>query len=990
MMKIAVSGMKSLALCVLTIAVPLLAPSCVDDRYNLDNISPEITIGGEEVLLPLGEIKTKTLEEMLGEDFGRLTTENGVYVLKMEDEGEPIVVEGLSLPLLTNIAPKIDDVTFSAPSLPTDFMFSRIETSFEMDYPDLDVAPMFEAIEFASDINLGISLPEGQTIPAMGKLSLGDSGKVPFEASFDIPEQIRNVGKLYFGEDSNDYGSLIEMELEFNGLKSINGGGKLNFKLNFPENYTLVDASGRVLGNTFEVKNYTVAEKVESVSLKAYLQSIDFSKKGVARGTMNIADEISYEFDYEFQSIAGYCNSSSLPKFNITVEPKFRDMEIEINSIVIDDTDHNADVVYTLNGIPESIQSIDYVAFNSAPITMKVDGLSWLQIDALQVEMQLPEGFIFSPDAGGWLDTSTNKLVAPVRQLERGITLQLKAIDCAKCNAEIKSGQLSIKTSIQSHISDLNEGMKFMLSEILPPSKKLEVYTIIDESHFNINLVDSKVKMREQYFDFKLDDGQLPRVEHTIDVPDELVAIERLVLSSPKGEPVKVRLGISHPENEVFPVDKVYLSLSVNFKQLIHPVAGQKFIEKAPNGDNILRLDHIEWRPNDNARFDVIEVEIDAIENLPAIVGEKGSKKIVIDEKFAVTGGVSIDAGTNINLEAASAKLNFDFSIDDAQVSKFYGTIDYRFKPEELPQIELGVFMGDGLTVENLDVAPIIRFNINNPIDIPFNASLSLKPFDSDGNYMAANSVTIDNVHIDGAKRTQLVLSTEARREQFENRPDITFVEFDLPRLFKGKIPSKIAVEMEVASDTSVTHEIDLTKSRYELGYDYAVEIPLEFGHNFDISYEVNIDELKSVFESIDELPLVSVGEVAIIADFTTTIPLDFILETECLDENGNPTKAQVTLDSDNMIHGHHPEDAEPEAKSTLVLKLDLGEDGDITNLKEIDVLRMRLNMRNNSHTPSALSPDQIISGKLRLRVRDGITIDLGKIAEGVTEDVAE
>ena len=97
-----------------------------------------------------------------------------------------------------------------------------------------------------------------------------------------------------------------------------------------------------------------------------------------------------------------------------------------------------------------------------------------------------------------------------------------------------------------------------------------------------------------------------------------------------------------------------------------------------------------------------------------------------------------------------------------------------------------------------------------------------------------------------------------------------------------------------------------------------------------------------------------------------------------------------MTLDSDNMIHGHHPEDAEPEAKSTLVLKLDLGEDGDITNLKEIDVLRMRLNMRNNSHTPSALSPDQIISGKLRLRVRDGITIDLGKIAEGVTEDVAE
>lgn len=941
------------------------------------------------MLLPLGEIKSTTLKEILGEGSEGLIEQDGVYTLKFEDEGQSFSIDGISLPVISNVSPKLEEVTFSSPSLPSDFLFSEVETSFVLGYPDLDVVPTFTPIEMTSDINVdfGVQLPEGQVIPALGALSFNDSGKVPFKASFEMPEQIRSVGKLYFGENERSYGSLMEVVLEFNGLKSINGGGKLNLTATFPSNYTLVDERGAELGNKLEVKNYDVAAGVEDVHIKAYLRYIDFSQRSVARGVMSIDDEISYEFAYSFESVKGYCNALSKPRFNLSIAPEFRDMEIVINDIVIDNANHASDVVYTLNGIPESIQSIDYIAFDSAPVTMHLSGMSWLKTDKLTAETQLPECFIFEQDANGWLNTSTNKMTAPMRQLERGVTLNLKAIDCTKCNAELKSGQMTIKTSIQSHISDLDEGLSFMLSEVLPPAGGVKVNTVIDESHFYINLADSRVVLREQYFDFKLDEEQLPRIEHTIDVPDELAAIERLEVSTPKGEKVKVRLGISHPDGEIFPVDKVYLSLSVNFKQLIHPVEGQKFIEKAPNGDNILRLDHIEWRPNDNAHLDIVEIEVDAIENLPAVTGEKGARQIVINEKFAVTGGVSIDAGTNINLEAESAKLNFDFSIDDAQVSKFYGKLDFNYAPENLPQIELGELLVGNLKIDNLDVDPIIRFNLNNPIDVPFNASLSLKPFDSHGSYMPSNRVDIENVHIAGAENTHLVLSTKNRRAQFEGVEGVTFVEIDFSKLFSGTMPSKIGVEMNIASDLSATHVVDLTKSSYDINYDYSVEIPLEFGHKFDISYETEVSGLKETFESVQELPLVSVGEIAIIADFTTTIPLDFILETECFDENGRPTDAQVVLASDNLIHGHHPEDAEPEAKSTLVLKLDLGEDGDFSRLAEIDALRMRMNLRNNSHTPSALSPDQTISGNLRLRVKDGLTIDFGKISNDEREE---
>ena len=963
--------------------------SCVDESYDLDNISGEITLGGEEVIIPLGTIETISLKDMFGEANDFLIEQDGIYTLKFEGQSEKITIDGFTLPVLSNVLPKIDQVTFWAPSLPNDFIFSKATSDFVMNYPNMDVAPEFSPIEFTAgvDLNLGVDIPSGSIAPALGKLSFSNSGKTTFPASFDMPAQIRSVGKIYFGTNSDTRGSKLEVKVSFNGLKSINGGGKLNLKIIFPSNYQLVDADGNSIGNRLEYKNYNVQAGVESVTLTAWLQSIDFSQKSISRGAMNIKDEISYEFDYSFESVKGYCDVSRTPQIALRLSPKYRDMEIEINDIVIDNENHTSDIVYTLNGIPESIESINYIALESAPLTMRVEGLSWLKSDALTAETQLPACFILEQDANGWLDRATNTIVAPMRQLEKGVTFNLKGIDCTKGEFELKSGQLVIKASIKSHISDLKGGTRFMLSEVLPDTPTVKIKTVIDESHMFVDLAESDVRLKEQYFDFKLDERNMPRLEHTIEVPDELVEINRLEVSTPEGEKVKIKLGISHPEDEVFPVDKVYLSLSVNFKQLIHPVEGQRFIEKAANGDYILRLDHIEWRPNEKSQLDVVEIAVDAIENLPAITGEKGSRKIVFDEKFAVTGGVSIEAGTNINLEAEGAKLNFDFEIDDVQVSKFYGKLDYSFQPDNIPAIELGEMAGQGVTIDNLAVDPIIRFNVNNPVTIPFDASLSLKPFDANGNYLEDNRIDVEGVHIKGDGETHFVVSTRNRRDEYAAMEGVTFVEVDLNRMLSGTLPSKIEVVLNVASDLSTTHIIDLTKPKYELEYDYSVEIPLEFGHEFDIHYQTEIGDLagKMEFDS-PSLPITKVGEVALIADFTTTIPLDFVLETECVDENGDYTDVQVTFGSEHMIHGHHPEDAEPEAHSSLVLKLDLGEDGDLKRLAEIDAIRLRMNMRNNSHTPSGLSPDQTLSGRLRLRIRDGVTVDLGDVIPPVGE----
>lgn len=995
-MKIFKLDFRSLTLVVSAICVAFALSSCIDDDYNLDNITPEVTIGGEEVILPLLSMDPIKLSSMLGSGLTGLVEEDGGYVLKFKGDGQTFKIEGFSLPTLSDLAPKVEQMTFQTPTLPTDFLFSEIVSTFPLSYPDMSVAPSFSPIEYSSDIELGISLPNGAMVPALGELKFEDEGKVEFPASFEIPEQIRSIGKVYFGEKVGDWGSPIEVALEFKGLKSINGGGKLDFDAVFPSNYALVDANGKSIGNVLKVYDYAVGAGVESVVIKAYLQSMDFSRNTVARGTMNINDEISYQFKYTFESVSGYCNASTLPQFRLDVAPQFRDLEVVLNDVVIDNENHSSEVVYTLNGIPESIQSIDYIAFSSAPITMRVDGLSWLKVDGVNVEVQMPECFVFAEQSSEWLNTATNKMTAPLAKLANGVQLNLKAIDLSKGDINLANGQLTIHAAITSHISDIKGGQKMMLSEIVPPSSQINISTIVEETHFALDLAKCNVVMKDQYFDFKLDETQLPSLKHTISVPDELASIDRLELQTPKGEKVKVRLGISHPKDEIFPVDEVYLTLTVNLKKMIHPVEGQEYIEKAPNGDYILRIDHKKWRPNENPHLDVVEIEIDAIENLPAVTGPKGARELVIDEKFAVTGGVSIDAGTDVNLESSSSKLNIDFQIDDAQIAKFYGKIDYKLVPDNLPELQLGDLASSGLEVANLDIAPIIRLNLQNPIDVPFNVSLALKPYDADGKLLEDNKLELNDVHIEGLGETHLVLSTRDRRDQFANQEGVNFVEADLGKLFKGQLPAKVAIAMEVASDLSTTHVVDLTQSSYEIAYDYSVDIPLEFGHDFDISYQAELPlgdilgsdadvDVEPGYEDDSKGPLatflsmVETGEVSVIADFVTTIPLDFVLEAECFDKEGKLLDTQIVFeDGLNLIHGHHPEDADSEAQSHLVLKLDLDENGRLESLTEIDVLRLKLNLRNNSETPSTLSPDQTISAKTWLRVCDGITINLG------------
>ena len=965
--------------CALAISFAVMAAGgCTDSRYDLDNISKEVTVGGNEIILPLGKFKEKSLEDIIGEDIDGLEFDEryGAYAVKFADSGS-FTVKGITLPALEDISPEIDPISLSTPTIPKTFELSAMQEQMTVDYPAMGTLPEVGRIHSSTNIDTHISFGSG-TIPALGEQTLEFSGSTSFSLQFDVAEQIAGIGMLYFGEQQGDYGSPIELQFALNGMKSVNGGGHLNVRAEFPKNYTLRDTDGRELGNVFSAENRYVPEGTEKVSFRFFISKADLSEQTISGGTLDITEEIAYDFRFDFDAVAGYYNDSFRPVFSVDSDPKYHDLEIVTNEFTVDGGMHSSEMTYTFNGIPDGLADIQTLVFESAPLRLSFKGLDWLDGSMLTATMKLPSNFVF--DRHNKLDSATNTLSATLAELRNGITLNLHSIDCTGDETTIGNGQLTVSSRIDTEIGRIPAGKKLLLSEIKPQYTPVTIATAVDAATLVVDLEQTKVSLRKHTYDFDFGDDNTPRIHHTLELAKEVLSIERLDIGNKQGEDVKANIRLSLPEGTSFPVDKVTLNLTVNLRQMIHLAEGQKGVETAPNGDCLIRIDNLEWRPNSQRSLDVATVFFDAICNLPELTDDgNGHRVLTIDEAFVITGSVTVDEGTDINLAAQNIKLNIDFTIDDIVVEEFIGRVEYTVIENERTEVELTDLADFNLDIDNLAIAPVFDISLDNStLGMPFSASIVLTPYDSEGAEIEQNTVTIAGIEMAGNAVSHIIVSSEDRRTELETE-GATFIPADISTLLNGQIPAKVAVAVDVRSDSENLHSIDFTLPEYRIGYDYKVDIPLDFGRTLDISYNDTITGLSDVFSDL-EGQNIKVKSVAVAIDFFTSIPLDLILDAELLDEYGMRTDANIFMGDNHVIKGHDPASGAGTTKSTILLGIDLGEEGDLGALRDVEAVRLSVNLRNSSSSRGALLPEQTLSGVARLIVNGGITLDLDEL----------
>ena len=984
---------------VAALVATLCATSCIDNDFRIDQVSTEITVGGEELVVPLGELERTTLGDIVGDDMEFLKSdENGLFTISFSsfgdnpDKWEQFSIDGVTLPTLTNLSPEKQSISFSTGELPTTLNMSGITTTTTINYPTLGQIIAFAPIEMTQKLDLDLPVSGSGTLndnvaAMLPNLTYSYVGKTSFRAVIDVPDEVKKLDFILFGDDTHPHGAPFDIMLDLNGIAGLNGGTTLDLDFIFPEGYYLRDSNGRDLDiHNHLITTVTIEAGKPSAALHLYLHKIDYSNEQYLPGshTIDIHDEIEYHIDLSTKLTGGMYDMTRPAEFSMKATPMYKDVEIVVDHFTVPAIE--TPVTYAFDGLTDDIE-IKSIAFASAPISLQMTGIEWLTAD-VYTRIMLPSCFKFKAENNpSNFDVTTNCLTATIDQLHDGITLNLDSIDCTTSECRHANGRLEVNAMVRTELdTHLLDGHEVLLSQVMPPQSTVSVTTTLGGGTLRLDTQRCEVVFgSEQVFNFDLSE-QLPTISQEVSLPKEIVAIDELTIGKAgAAEPVHIALNLATQRGKRFPVDEVQLDFSVNLGKMLRPTQrmfDEGIIVKADNGDNLLIIKQA-WRPNDSA-FDRT-IEIEALENLPS-VGSDGVMRI--EQSFPVTGKVMIADGQNIDLSSTNAAIDVAIAIDDIEIKRFTGKIGVEAAPTNLPRIELGDLSTLGINLQSIKINPVIRFTLkDNPVGVPFMANIGLQCFNAEGTPL--KNITIPQITVNGTGRSEIILSTSANRPLYEGKEGITFVCADeLATLLEGELPSSIAIDMNVRTDSTTSYTLELANAKdgFAIEYQYDVAIPLSFDGDLDVSYSGRVTGFNSTFSQLSEFEL-GVEDVAILADVRTNIPLSLILQASLIDINGNKIENGPQLYMGNsVIGGYKPEDGDYRT-SQLEIGLQLGEEASTTALRNVDGIELNIMLCNTDGTKSELRADQFIEGDVKLRVRGGVTIDLKEILAPTIEE---
>lgn len=331
-----------------------------------------------------------------------------------------------------------------------------------------------------------------------------------------------------------------------------------------------------------------------------------------------------------------------------------------------------------------------------------------------------------------------------------------------------------------------------------------------------------------------------------------------------------------------------------------------------------------------------------------------------------------------IGLESVSAKVNFSYDYKtDKPLATGLGDLQ-----DELKGLEIG---GAGLS-------PVVELSISNPLTIAANFSASITPMVGDERKEDAKievkgkdggPVVIKAAEYDAVTgeiipvHTKVVLAKPNRADEFAG-VDCIFIGCDIDKLI-NILPTHFDFDASFGlPDEVVTlHMID------NLDMDIAVSLslPIAFDDKLNISYETTVDVVDSQghspLEEVAKIESLKVGDIAVIAKFETTLPLELVLSTTLLDKEGNKLDTKLGFgDENNTIKGSS-DGSTPEV-SELRWVFDLAaEDGSLEELKYIHSVAMKVEANSVADGVVSLKDEQYIKADLLLELDGGVTVDI-------------
>ena len=358
-----------------------------------------------------------------------------------------------------------------------------------------------------------------------------------------------------------------------------------------------------------------------------------------------------------------------------------------------------------------------------------------------------------------------------------------------------------------------------------------------------------------------------------------------------------------------------------------------------------------------------------------------------VEVAFSPTITAKIEKGTEVRLADlvhSSGAFNLTTGIEamSIDVKSVSGRVDYGYELSE----DINILNGDeefDLAINGVSLSPAVIVELDNPMPLEALLTATLTPVVG-GVEQNDRAVSVEDVAVRGAdveggkvmpKRNIIVLAMADRKADYADEK-YTFVEVDIVKLLCGDVPEKLVLDLKFNSNPDVVGTVYASPAGMSINYDYAVVVPLQSRDDLDVTFEMTLDGFSETWEGLEEYDI-RVGDVAIVAEVQSTLPLGLVIEElVALDIDGEPTDAQIKLPEGKNELRASKDGIEP-ATTELELQLKLDADSRLTAITHVDGLRFKVRAKGEAAERIWVNENQWLSLVAKLRLNGGITVDL-------------
>lgn len=980
---------RSLALCGIVAAFCLGSCLQFTDELNLDKeVSLDMQIGPGGLSIPLGSLDTLYLDSLIkvdGDNSILDTLEGGLFGFSMKDSISKVKI-GID-PVIINIdPPQIDPLSteFDNPSV-NDVEIKKRVNSTTLDIAQIDLSkmklPTFEKGTTVGPYNVpGISM----AIPTIEVPVSTQSMSCNF--TYEFPEEVKKLNKVWFGETKGSKnGQKLILDVDLSGIYEVLNNPEIkvkNLNISFPDNFEIAkdpdlsayipDNCVTVTGSVFSIAmNEDVVSGVGSdhkLPITFFVKNADFSDYSYE---IDFHDNIQYSLLLTIDGVAGNTAKNFQVSVNLAASLQMADIEAVTTSRNVDideETISSNCAVTNLDGISR----VNEIMFDPEKSKLFIS-ITDLEMDPFALNsstsklyLRFPSNYEFDYDycedengneAGTW---NGNRLTLDAtKAMGHTVSIKVKKLNVNQVvDPETASIEISTEVTYSGKVvvaenDDVNLAAIDAINEM---NRKIEVAVwgkfVVD---------DYEIETGEMRTEFK--DSTEISINEQVD--KTLIMLQRIDLVNPAGMNMNLRFeGVPQTVEEL-----TFSRFTVEFPEFIKIAYNGNDSRINVKGNRLVINGVLDEELHSQEGFSVSGLVITGLSFDDPLWLDDG--QLVLDnQKVRISGAVTVNDQKIQGDQLSVITVYPSVSFDPIEVKSVYGKVDPKIDPvHEEVSLDMGdadFFQNENNTLQLSD--PMITINLNSTVTIPIDLDLSISSLNANGGYIAKNiAPDMGIIHLPKcdttatSRKTTLVIYKKDKPVSVSD--DTIFVRMSRLSELMQKIPDKIVFNLEVATDTTVNHYIDLTRELSVSG-DYNVSVPLEFD-NLYIEYSDTIAELGKSLEDIGDK--IEATEMQLLADIESTIPLGITLTAKAYDKYWNELSS-IRIDSCVVAAG-----SDTITKSTMVLDVDVKKGG----LERLESIVFTAACQSAEGSSSIRKGQWLWIKKMRFKLPQGLKVDL-------------